>query len=144
VTRTKTRLPHPTEAEVTRAVLDAARCYGLVLERQNTGAALNPSGRLVTFGTPGDPDYRATFRGRSIGVEAKHGGFDPRRLRGAGRAHFDRQLARLKALNDAGGFGVWLRDGADAAHVFRRLAEDPGLRVEFDDAGFPWLVDDEG
>ena len=38
-------------------------------ERCNTGAARGSNGRLIRFGTPGAPDIRGTYRGRSIGIE---------------------------------------------------------------------------
>lgn len=40
-------------------------------ERCNTGAMRSPTGRLVRFGTPGAPDIRGTYKGRSIAIEVK-------------------------------------------------------------------------
>ncbi len=40
-------------------------------ERCNTGAARGANGRLIRFGTPGAPDIRGTYRGRSIAIEVK-------------------------------------------------------------------------
>ena len=105
-----------------------------------------PSGQRVRCGTPGEPDYTCTVsigpnRGRTLGVEIKHSEFDPTRLRGVKADHFGRQLDRMRALNAAGGLSVWVRDGADAARAFRRVATAPGLRVEIDAIGvceFVW------
>lgn len=147
-TRPKPRKAAPTEKQVTAQVLDAARLYGLVLERRNVGLALGASGRPVAFGKPGDPDWEGTVpagpsRGRRLAVEIKAGDFDPRKLRGEKAEHFARQLAAMTAINEAGGFAFWTRDGKDAARVFERLMSDDGLRIEFTPDGFGVMVDDE-
>ena len=128
------------EKEVTVAVLDAARLYGIVLERRNVGLAFNAKGRPVPFGKPGEPDYRATLPGgRVLAVEMKRSTFDPRKLRGKDRDHFDRQIAEMRRINAAGGLAFWVRDGVDAARAFARIMSTPGLRVDVDDDGFCFL-----
>lgn len=136
------------ESQVTAAVLDAAALFGLKLERRNVGMAAGANGKAVRFGTPGEPDYSGVWpagpnRGRTVALEIKRGDFDPTRLRGAKAAHFARQVAAMRRLNDSGGFALWLRDGADAARVFARLMGTPGLAVEIDGEGWCWLVDGE-
>ena len=148
-TRTKPLKTGRTEAQVTAAVLDAAKLFGLELERRNVMVAFNPSGQRVRCGTPGEPDYQTTIpagpnRGRTLGVEIKHSEFDPTRLRGVKADHFGCQLDRMRALNAAGGLSFWVRDGADAARAFRRVATAPGLRVEIDVQGFCVLEWNDG
>lgn len=145
--RVKTLDARATEKQVTAAVLDAARIFGLALERQNVGMSFNASGSAVRFGEPGDPDYRTTIpsgpsRGRGLYVEMKREGFDPRKLRGEKAKHFARQLARMKQLNEDGAMAFWVDNGPDASRVFQRLMLDSPLWVEFDANGFPYLCDD--
>jgi hypothetical protein len=152
MTRTRTKpkplRPGQTEAQVTEQVLDAARLFGLPLERRNVMVATNPRGQAVRCGTPGEPDYTCTVpvgpnRGRTLGVEIKHSEFNPARLRGSKREHFDRQLGRMRTSNEAGGLAFWVRDGADATRAFRRVVSTPGLRVEIDATGNCVLVWDD-
>lgn len=124
-----------TEAQVSLQVVEAAAACGIVLERQNTGLAFNPSGKVVRFGRPGDADWRAVVprgpnRGRELEVEVKREGFRPPR-RGNARAHFERQLARMAETNRSGGLAFWVSSGPDALRAFRRIVEVPGLVVEF-------------
>lgn len=109
-----------TEAEVLAAVLDAARILGLDLARQNTGAGVNPSGKSVRFGRPGNSDLTGTLPdGRRLDLEIKREGFDPTKLRGAKLAHFGRQLERLKKTNDLGGVAFWTDDAAQCLEWLR-------------------------
>lgn len=97
-----------TEAQVLAQVIEAAAMLGIKLDRRNTGAATNPAGKMVHFNTPGDSDLTGVLvGGRRIDVEVKREDFDPNRLSGAKREHFDRQLARLKEVNDLGGIAFW-------------------------------------
>ncbi len=142
--KAKAAVPGRTEAEVTAAVLDAAKMFGLELERRNVGLAMNPAGKAVRFGKPGEADWQCTVshgpnRGRDLRCEIKHELFDPRKLRGEKAAHFARQLDELRRVNGAGGIAVWVRDGADAARVFARVVTATGLRVEIDPDGFCWM-----
>ena len=148
MTRTKPLRPGLTEKQVTAAVLDAAKLFGLPLERRNVMTAMNPRGQRVQCGTPGDPDWGCTIpvgpnRGRTLAVELKHSLFDPTRLRGEKAEHFGRQLARMRSLNEAGALAFWVRDGADATRAFRRVTTMPELRVEIDEVGFCELVWDD-
>lgn len=135
----RARRPKPlkaglTERQVVAQLYDAARAFGVVLDRQNTGAAVNPKGRLVTFGVPGTPDLTGTLPGgRRLDVEAKRSDFDPAKLRGEKRDHFLNQIARMRTLNDRGGLAFWVNDVGDFVHVMKRAAEHPGLAVTFDE-----------
>lgn len=138
---TKPKVPKPgrTEAQVLQQVLDAARALGLDLARRNTGAGVNPSGKLVRFGRPGDSDLSGILPdGRRLDVEVKHEGFDPSRLRGAKLEHFDRQLARLQSVNAAGGVAFWVEDALEFVEIVRWCLA--GGRVEEPGYGRPVLV----
>lgn len=144
---TKPKVPKPgrTEAQVLQQVLDAARALGLDLARRNTGAGVNPSGKLVRFGRPGDSDLSGILPdGRRLDVEVKHEGFDPARLRGEKRDHFERQLARLRKTNEQGGIGFWCDDAAEFLEIMRHVAA--GARVDEPGYGRPvvWYPDGIG
>ncbi len=97
-----------TEAEVLVQVLEACRMYGIDVDRQNTGAGVNPSGQKVRFGQPGNSDVSGMLPdGRKLDIEVKREDFDPSRLRGKKLEHFKRQLARLRRTNEQGGVGFW-------------------------------------
>lgn len=135
------RRPLRTEAEVLAQTFEACALFGLDVKRQNVGAAANPGGQMVRFNERGDADISGMLPdGRRIDIECKAEGFDPRRLRGAKRAHWDRQFARLKRTNDQGGVGLWTDSPEQLPRVFARLLE--GWRVEFDGDGIPWLTDE--
>jgi hypothetical protein len=107
-----------TERQVLAQVLDAFRSFGIDIKRQNTGAAVNPSGRLVCFGEKGDSDLAGTLPdGRTIHVEVKRENFDPSKLRGSKREHFERQLERLRRTNATGGVAFWTDDAKELAEV---------------------------
>jgi hypothetical protein len=109
--KTKPLVPGRTEAQVLAQVLEAAAMFGLDVQRQNTGAALNPRGQMVRFGTAGDADLKGVLPdGRALYVEIKHENFDPTKLRGEKKAHFDRQVARLRRTNELGGVAFWIDD----------------------------------
>jgi hypothetical protein len=144
---TKPRKPGRTEKEVTQQVLDAAALLGIELKRRNVGAMVNPHGRTVRFGETGDSDWYAQIefgplRGRLHEVEIKREGFDPRKVRGAERERFLKQLEKLRRTNEAGGVGFWVRYAEDYLVAMRRILAG-GVRVEFDADGFPWLTDDK-
>lgn len=133
--KSKCYVPGATEKQVSEQVVQAAWIYGIMLRRRNTGAGLNPSGKMVRFGEPGDSDFYATIpdgpnRGRALSVEVKRGGFKPPR-RGKVRAHFESQLEYLRSENDKGGIAFWISDGEDAMRAFRRIMTVPNLVVEF-------------
>ena len=144
--RLKRLKPGRTEAQVLDAVLAALRCYGIDADRRNTGAAFNPRGRLVCFGRPGDADISGILpagwgsaSGKALHIETKREGFDPRRLRGAKRAHFDRQLARLRETNRNGGYGLWVTDATQVVHALGRIRQ--GWRIELE-GDWPILTDE--
>lgn len=143
--------PGTTEKQVAQQVVEAAAMFGVKLERRNTGAGVNPSGKLIRFGTPGDSDYygilpidrfKGKGGGRAIAIEVKHQNFDPRKLRGKARAHFARQLAHMERVNREGGLATWLDSGEQFIHFMRRVMEWKTIRVEFDCHGFPWITDE--
>src|SRR6185312_13468718 len=83
------------EREVQRAVVAAFALWGIDAERQNTGGMLNPKGRYVAFGEPGNSDLHgelpahfAPNNGKRWMCEVKREGFDPSKLRGEKREHF--------------------------------------------------------
>jgi hypothetical protein len=138
---TKPRKPGRTEKEVTLQVLDAAALLGIELKRRNVGAMVNPHGRTVRFGEPGDADWYAVLPdGRHLDVEIKRKGFDPTKLKGEKKAHFERQLARLRRTNELGGVGFWASDAVNFYFAMQKILD--GCRVEIDERGFPWVTDE--
>lgn len=136
MSRTKTLKTGRTEAQVLAQVLEAARMLGLDLDRRNTGAGVNPSGKIVRFGKPGDSDLAGTLPdGRTIHVETKAEGFDPSKLRGEKKAHFERQLARLQKTNALGGVGFFCDDGAEFLLIMQHVLA--GARVDEPGYGRP-------
>jgi hypothetical protein len=141
------RLAAASERDVLAVVLDALRAFGVDASRQNSGSGINPAGRMVRFGRPGDSDIAATLpqgwapaSGRTLHVECKRPGFDSCRLRGRARDHFERQLERSRRTNAAGGFGLWITDASQAVHARRRIRD--GWRVEIDEASACWVTDE--
>jgi hypothetical protein len=135
--RIKTLKPGRSEAQITEQVVAAASAYGVKLDRRNVGGFTNPRGQYVACGRPGEPDWTGTLpagphRGKRIEVEIKREGFDPRKLRGAKRAHFERQLSRLRETNESGGFAFWISDSLDFARVLRKILETPDVRIVFE------------
>jgi len=107
-TRTKPLRPGRTEKQVTQEVLEALRMFGLEPVRQNVGGGVNPSGRYVAFGEPGQADWKAELPdGRTLFIELKREGFDPAKLRGEKQAHFARQLEKLRHENERGNVAFW-------------------------------------
>lgn len=124
----------PTEKQFTVQVLEAARCYGITLERRNVGGLRNGSGKYVSFGIPGDPDWQATLppHGRLLGIEVKRPGFQPTKLRGKAREHFLRQITRMSILNGQRAACWWVADVDDMLNGLRILTEDPDATITFD------------
>lgn len=141
VARPKPYIPTRTERQVSEQVVQAAAMLGIELKRRNVGMALNPRGRAVRFGDPGDGDFYCVLPdGRHADIEIKREGFDPSRLRGAKRAHFERQLAEMRRINASNGVAFWVSDATDFLHAMRKVLA--GWRVEIDDEGFPWVTDE--
>lgn len=135
------------EAEVLAGTLAALALFGpaLEVERNNVGGFRNPSGQYVRFGRESDADIRIQIckgphRGKVMMLEVKKGGFDPRRVRGGEGARFLGQLARMREVVANGGIAAWVNDARQVALMMPRILE--GLRVEFDEGGFPWLTDE--
>ncbi len=144
---TKKLVKGATENQVTQQVHDAAKLFGVHLERRNVMVATNSKGRHVACGEKGEADWTATLpegfhRGRRLSLEVKHQGFDPRKLTGKKAEHFARQLAHLKRINAEGGLAFWLDSGDALVGFMRRVLEWPTIRVEFDEHGFPWMTDE--
>jgi hypothetical protein len=140
------RKPGRTEAQVAEQVVQAAALLGIELKRRNVAAFTNPTGRVVRCGEKGDSDWYATLpagplRGKIHEVEIKREDFDPRKARGKERERFLMQLAKLRRTNEAGGIAFWTRDAGDYLAAMQRLLRG-GVRVAFDDQGFPWLLDE--
>jgi hypothetical protein len=99
---------------------------GIDLDRQNTGAFANPKGQMVRCGKPGNADTtgqvpRGPNAGARIEIEAKAEGFDPNKLRGEKKAHFDQQLARLQRTNANGGIGFWCDDVSEFIDIMKHV-----------------------
>lgn len=123
----------PTEAQLLGQAVEAARCFGVVLERSNVMVALNPKGQPVACGVKGDPDLKGTLpSGRSVRVELKRPGFDPAKLRGKARGHFARQVARMAELNARGEACWWAADVGDVVRGLEILRDDPRAVITFD------------
>jgi hypothetical protein len=115
-----------TEAEVLAQILEAAQMLGLDLTRQNTGAVEYPnvdgSSRQVRYGQKGNSDLIGTLPGgRTLQVEVKTEGFDPNKLSGEKKAHFDRQLERLQETNRLGGVGLWVDDSLEFIDIMKHV-----------------------
>lgn len=146
--KTKTPAPGHTENQTTQQVTDAARIFGVTIERRNVMAAENPRGRMVRCGTPGESDYTFTVpagpnRGRHVYLELKRGGFDPRKLRGPKREHWQRQLDYMTRRNADGDLALWVDSGEAFTTFYQRVLDWPGLRVAFDADGFPWMLTED-
>jgi hypothetical protein len=134
--RMKAKTPGRSEAQVLAAVLDAVALLGIDLSRQNTGGFTNPRGQYVACGQPGNSDLIGMLKdGRMLMVEVKREGFDPGKLRGEKREHFERQLARLRATNAQGGVGFWTDDAVEFLEILRHVLA--GARVEEPGYGRP-------
>ena len=73
-----------TETQIVRAILDYLAANRIMAWRNNTGAAMNPAGRLVRFGTPGMPDIAGVLPGGRalfLEVKARHGQLNPHQQR---------------------------------------------------------------
>jgi hypothetical protein len=139
-TRRKPLKTTRTEHEVLAQVLQASAMLGLDLSRQNVGAGVNPSGKIVRFGKPGDSDLngqidRGPNAGRVLMVEVKREGFDPDKARGEERERFERQLARLRRTNAQGGIAFWCDDSLDFIMIMRHVLA--GARVDEPGYGRP-------
>lgn len=117
-----------TERQVLEQVREAAQMLGLDLDRQNTGGAVNPKGKLVKFGQKGNTDLTGMLPdGRKLDVETKREGWDPAKARGREHARWETQLARMKKTNDQGGVGFWTDDSEHFLKVMRYVLA--GARV---------------
>jgi hypothetical protein len=138
--KAKRLIPGATERQVLRAVIDAFKHFDVIPERQNTGGFMNPKGQYVKCGEPGNSDLRgelpahfAPNNGKSWMCECKSESFDPRKCYGKARERFDRQLDRLRRLNEAGGYGFWSSDAAEVLQILGRIKEGWLVRIADDD-----------
>jgi hypothetical protein len=130
-------IPAVTEREVLAGVLDACRVLGIEANRQNTGAAMNPSGQTVRFGRKGNADISATIRdgpnrGKRVEIEVKRPGKTPTA----------EQWDRIHEVNASGGLSFWVDDAGEALRVLRWLVD--GWHVVIDDNGDQWVTDEGG
>lgn len=124
----KSRSEGRTEREVMRQVIDAARALGLDMERENVGVGVNPKGQQVRFGRVGRPDLSCILPdGRLCRVEVKREGYEPSKLRGKAREHFERQLAEMKRINESNGVAFWVDDAVEFLTIMRFILQ--GYRV---------------
>ena len=146
MSKAKPLKPGPTETQVMTQVLEALVMFGVDVERQNTGGMTGASGRYVAFGKPGNSDLSGMIaagpgKGKKVDVEVKKPGFNPRRPGNAkARERWAKQVARLRKTNANGGYGFWVTDAGQVAHVLQRINE--GWRVVIDDDGFGWVTDE--
>lgn len=99
-----------TEREIQTAILrEIGALPGVLVERSNTGSAVDARGRRIQFGTPGAPDIRVTAAGRSLAIEVK----SP-----TGRQSPDQQRWQ-RAFEAAGGVYVLARDVGAAVDAVR-------------------------
>ncbi|CEF48273.1 unnamed protein product [uncultured bacterium] len=150
--RAKILIPGRTEHQVLAQVLEALRAWGIDPVRRNTGAATNPSGRLVMFGRKGDSDIQTIIpagwttpdgrdiSGKVLQIEVKREGFVPAKARGKERERFRLQVAKLKQTCADGGYGFWANDAIQAVRAIQLIRL--GWRVEWDD-DLPSMTDEE-
>lgn len=130
----KLELPGPgrTEKQVAVQIVQAAAMLGIELKRRNVGMAYNPNGQPVWYGEKGDADWYATLPdGRHLDLEIKHEHFNPSKLTGSKREHFERQLAKLRRTNEQNGVGFWVDDAEEFILIMREVlgggrVEEPG------------------
>lgn len=121
-----------TEAEVSQQVVEAAQMLGIELKRRNVGAFANPKGRMVRCADVGDGDFYAVLPdGRHMDLEIKSEGFDPSKLTGEKKAHFDRQIEKLQRTNALGGVGFFIDDASEFLTIMHHvlagaLVNEPG------------------
>jgi hypothetical protein len=129
-----------TERQVSEQVVAAAALFGVRMVRRNVGVGLGPtSGQRVRFNEPGDADYSAVLPGGiALACEVKSQGFDPARLRGKSREHFERQLRKLRDLNRQGGVAFWCDNVHDFITILRHVLA--GGRVEEPGYGPPVIL----
>ncbi len=141
--------PDLTEAQVLAGTLEALAVFGLSPERRNVGGFYNSRGQYVACNSPGTPDvdvvltreFAVHAAGKLFRIETKRGGWRPEKARGAERVRFQKQLERLKEVNAAGGYGVWVNDPEVIVHILGRIKE--GWRIQFY-GQYPYLVSPEG
>lgn len=121
------------ERDILAGVLDALATLGIPADRQNTGAMLNPKGKLVRFGRKGNPDITATIprgphRGKRLEIEIKKPGDKPR----------PEQVDRMRRTNAAGGIAFWANDIKACYEILDVILD--GWYVEVDDDLNVWIV----
>jgi hypothetical protein len=128
------------EREVQRAIVEAFALFGIDAERQNTGGCTDSRGQYVKFGEPGNSDLHgelpahfAPDNGKRWMCEVKAEAFDPRKCYGKARERFDRQVAKLRRLNDAGGYGFWANSAEEVIHILTRIKDGCIVRIADDD-----------
>jgi hypothetical protein len=128
-----------TEAEVSQQVVEAAAMLGIELKRRNVGAFANPKGRMVRCADVGDGDFYAVLPdGRHLDLEIKAEGFNPSKLTGEKKAHFDRQLERLQETNRLGGVGLWVDDSLEFIDIMKHILA--GARIVEPGYGRPEII----
>ena len=140
-------LPEATESQIMAQIVQALPMFAVEIDRQNTGGMRTQSGQYVRFGRPGNADLGGMFtrgpaRGKRLEIEVKRRGFNPERVHGVkARKHWAEQLERMRRTNAQGGFAFWVTDSVQAVTVVRRINQ--GWRVEIDEAGWPYLTNEE-
>jgi hypothetical protein len=128
-----------TEAEVSHQIVEAAQMLGIELKRRNVGAFANPKGQMVRCGQPGDADYEAVLPdGRVLRCEIKREDFDPLKLKGEKKSHFDRQLAELQRVNDSNGVAFWVADSVEFLTIMRHVLA--GAKIHEPGYGRPEII----
>lgn len=120
------------EASVLRACLHLLGIRGVKAWRCNTGAAKNPAGRLVRYGTKGASDIQGLIpwcKGRFIAVETK-------RPASPGRAGGKLSLSQwqfLDAVRRAGGVALVVDSVVTLSTALDRLGYEPGAVFDLPD-----------
>lgn len=130
------------EAEVTKAVMSAARLFGFKFNRRNVGMAFGASGKPVRFGEPGQLDWYGRgpagtrCQDRELELEIKRENFNPTRIYGKEKARFAKQLANMVEINRRGGFALWVSCVPTAVIFLRCLIQYEQVRVNIQENGY--------
>lgn len=114
------------EREILVGVLQALAILDIPADRQNTGAMINASGKLVRFGNRGNADITATIprgphAGKRLEIEVKRPGQYPQAS----------QVHRMRRVQAAGGIAFWVNDASKCLEILQRVLD--GWSVEVDD-----------
>lgn len=119
------------EKVILQGMLQACALCGIRVQRQNTGALPDVTGRFVRFGRKGNLDLSGIMpagsccAGRKLEIETKAPGKRPTK----------EQYARMAEINGDGGLAFWTDDAAYGLKALRLLLQ--GYRVRIGSDGDP-------